>query len=952
MVIYDAVIGLLSNAFYDSIVSVMHGDPSSNAYNKALKELNKKYKLSKTKIDTFLQQEDAKEAIKKYIENKNNYEPLKNLTDEFLASFGKENFSREYANSILSTFFEKVDIEIENDPELRAYLQLYLTKQTYVTVQETNQEVNGLSLGVQELSLGIQKLDKKLDLINGNRTNHKEILIHYNPSTLPLYPEKLKQFVTENRADELRNALAYLEKHRILLLSGVGGVGKTTLARALVDFRPINVPEPFWLSFYDNQDAKLGDILEKLAIYMNAHELAAFKAGERKPGKFDVDKLTDELERRGQLWLIFDDLNIILEGQQFSDKGIELLFSSLQSNIHSAKIIITSRILPTFGNGESLIDVIEEEKKHHLYGLSENYAIDYLAKNGLDNVEPYKLGELARGVDGHPLALKLLINLVTEFGVADTLGNLNIFKEQKAETILKAKKLFDKLVGDEKELLERVSVYRGLVSMKGLEIMFTEKMSSNSVKNLIDKSLLETDHCGNYWLHPLVQEFSYDNLKNKKEVHLIAYNYYSSLPIPEKPIKKEEFLPAIEAHYHACEAEEYDLAAQMIYSSKLYNYLITWGDYTTLITLCRRLLPDDPIKDTILLNSTMKRIGDQNLECRVLGDLGLAYRFLGKPKKAIEYHKQALEISKLMKDASTEGNQLESLGIAYIYLSEHRRAIKCFQKALKIAEYIENRELEGKVLDNLGLAYRYLGETRKVIEYCEQALKIARENGDHRVEGNSLINQGVAYLYLGEPGKSFECLVQALKIYREIGYKRGEGSALGNLGLAYSYLSEPIKAIEYCEQALKIAEEIGDRRREGNNLENIGAAYIHLGKPTKAIEYCKKALKITKEIGYRLGEGEILGYMGLAYSCEGKLEKAIEHYEQALRIAREIGYKRGEGSVLGRMGSVYYLLDEPIKANEFLKEALAIGREIEDPRIISFCEEKLEEISLTTNSKK
>jgi hypothetical protein len=39
---------------------------------------------------------------------------------------------------------------------------------------------------------------------------------HYNPSTLPEYSEWLKQFVTENRSNELRKALTYLGKQKIL----------------------------------------------------------------------------------------------------------------------------------------------------------------------------------------------------------------------------------------------------------------------------------------------------------------------------------------------------------------------------------------------------------------------------------------------------------------------------------------------------------------------------------------------------------------------------------------------------------------------------------------------------------------------------------------------------------------------------------------------------------------
>ena len=140
-------------------------------------------------------------------------------------------------------------------------------------------------------------------------------------------------------------------------------MGKSTLARALVDLRPVNVPDPFWFDFNQNQSAKLGDILEKLASYLKAPEIASFKDERREPGKLDIDKLTGEFQRRSEVWIIFDDLSTILEDQHFADDGIKLLFSSLRHNTHNAKVIVTSRTLPIFENGEKLIDVVENEDK-------------------------------------------------------------------------------------------------------------------------------------------------------------------------------------------------------------------------------------------------------------------------------------------------------------------------------------------------------------------------------------------------------------------------------------------------------------------------------------------------------------------------------------------------------------------------------------------------------------
>jgi tetratricopeptide (TPR) repeat protein len=298
-------------------------------------------------------------------------------------------------------------------------------------------------------------------------------------------------------------------------------------------------------------------------------------------------------------------------------------------------------------------------------------------------------------VDGHPLALKLLVKLVKDYGAADILSDLSRYQEEKEDTIKKARKLFDKLAGGEKELLEYISVYREPVGIEGIKVMLRENVPKTAVDKLMNKSLLETDHNGSYWLHSLVQEFSYDDLKNKKEAHMIAYNYYKNMDIPKSLTKKEDLQPAIEAHYHACKAGEYDLAADIIWEFNLHSFLDLWGNQITLIEIYEKLLPKDHFKAEPIVK-------DKQVHGSILGNLGLAYSALGDSKKAIEYYEQALKIDLEIGDRRGEGADLGNLGLAYSDLGDAKKAIEFLKESLAIGKSIEDP---------------------RIISLCEQKLK-------------------------------------------------------------------------------------------------------------------------------------------------------------------------------------------------------------------------------------
>jgi tetratricopeptide (TPR) repeat protein len=105
-------------------------------------------------------------------------------------------------------------------------------------------------------------------------------------------------------------------------------------------------------------------------------------------------------------------------------------------------------------------------------------------------------------------------------------------------------------------------------------------------------------------------------------------------------------------------AKEYDKAFHIIFDNNLVELLDRWGNYSLLIDIYSKMLPEDHFGDEILLENK----GEHSI---ILGNLGNAYSNLGDPRKAIEYYEQALKIDKEMEDRQGEGVWLGNLGLAY-----------------------------------------------------------------------------------------------------------------------------------------------------------------------------------------------------------------------------------------------------------------------------------------------
>jgi tetratricopeptide (TPR) repeat protein len=404
--------------------------------------------------------------------------------------------------------------------------------------------------------------------------------------------------------------------------------------------------------------------------------------------------------------------------------------------------------------------------------------------------------------------------------------------------------------------------------------------AESTVRRLRRTSLLEQvklrtaeDMVGHDTIHPATAQFVVrrfgDDPELRRETHRRVGNYYTA-GAKVSPYIVEN----LEAGYHLFQAGDYDRAYDMLGSAS--DWLRHHGRVREGLQVLEPFLAE-----TVRHAMTPDRVGQS------LGSVGLAYHSLGQVQRAISYYEQRLAIAREIGDRRGVATFLGNLGLAFKYVGQVDRAIDYYARTLDIWRAIGDRQGEGNALGNLGIAYTDMGQVDRAIGYYEQALDILHQIGDRVGEGSVLGNLGLAYKDMGQVDRAVGYYVQQLVICREIDDRLGEGNALGNIGIAYKDLGEVDRAIRYFEHALLIAREIDDRQGEGNSMGNLGTAYARLGEVDRAIGYFEHALLIAREIDDRQGEGNSMGNLGAAYARLGEMDRAIGCYEQALRIGQQ-----------------------------------------------------------------
>jgi len=256
------------------------------------------------------------------------------------------------------------------------------------------------------------------------------------------------------------------------------------------------------------------------------------------------------------------------------------------------------------------------------------------------------------------------------------------------------------------------------------------------------------------------------------------------------------------------------------------------------------------------------------------------------------------------------------------------------EESLALARRLKSRSSEGYLLMNQALLRVFDGENDEALAQMNAVLAIAREIGDRDLEGRAFMGMGMLEEHRSRFDAAMAHLGEALRVYRLEGNLKMEASVHFTIGATWSHRLQFGRARQATEQARAIFRKIGDRAGEGYVLVNLGAIYLNAGQLEEAERSTTAGLRLDGAKGRRRFESQALFNLGLIALERGDTRLAEQQLLEAIALYEEFGDRRHRARCLCFVAAAEANLGRTEEARRSLDEARAFFEQLGDEVVL------------------
>lgn len=685
-----------------------------------------------------------------------------------------------------------------------------------------------------------------------------------------LPPEKspmVQGFV--GRQEQLFHYRYQLENKHLASISGMPGIGKSTLAATLINWLEWPQAKCFWYTFRGMEGIE--DLIWRLADFLAWHGRSDFRqmlaTDNAPPPLLLLDSILYTLSGSDYL-LCFDDFH---RAEQTDIANA--LWQACQPYLAagSLKVMLISRQHPR---------VLGPTEIMSLTGLSlqETKELLYQHEVVLDDEQCATLYSLTQG---NPQLLTLAIHMLQSG------GGLAGLIEQIASTVSVEQYILHEIDShisqDERSVMQAISALGDYPASKTCIESVAQKYNLTGLLNsLVVRNLVTTTGSNGstlYSQHSMVQQFYYQSLgtAERDALHRRAGQYFRS--------SEADLLKAAN---HYAKANEVDETVALLTGENGLG-LIRSGQSQAVMQLLDTLALEERIDLSVpelrlpinLIKATVHRTRGTFTEAQTL-------------------------LEELAKEKCSDQDQAQiayELGLIYSRQSQYLKALSAFQKVLDTPDAFVDHTGLARLHDSLGWAYRGIDEIDRARTHFEIGHQESIAADDLYTTCDTNLGLGLLDWQLGRLDEAEQRFTTSQALLEESGFVWAEANAFNNLALIYCEKEEFEQAIDYFDKAAELFERVG--KIDGLIIvhNNLGELHFIIEAYGEAAQNFTQATTLARQTQNDLQICISCCGIATCMVAQGNLHDAETHILEAKKIAYKHEY-------LPRLGICYRVYGE------------------------------------------
>ncbi|MCL2361949.1 MAG: tetratricopeptide repeat protein [Defluviitaleaceae bacterium] len=714
----------------------------------------------------------------------------------------QENSIRNRVRDVIPKF-EIGIIEIQSVPRNKDEFDRLkqLTSYTQKRLDEILQYIKKAGINYYKIKLDPETYhgDVTLSHEDQNENDYQNIVIR--PTSAPNNSPDIPHYLTaqappindefsyrDDMVEELNKAIK--QNKKLALISGLGGIGKTTIAKALYHQIKDEYKHVAWVEY---QHSIKDSLLSSFILFDGVEITERYRSIE----KFLLEATRDTI-------IFIDNVS----GNDY--EGVSFI-ERLDINV-----VLTSRASNIGYFTEFPVDFLSEEQCINIfykyYKLDKARAQEEAIRKLVKLVKCHTLSVelLARAASKPGYSLEMLAADLEEKGFEYPIGLRSIRTHHTAvsKTIAGHLKTLFELVSvndEEKRILINFSAMPS-VEIPG-EVETWLGCTTDDIVGLTELGWLTTSDIG-YEMHPIIKEairLQYKNVEYKDFESIIRYmssdKYINATDIYTKVRARLNIAESIASYFEDVEKEEIALLfnniAIVCSSQGDYPKALEWNQKD--LKICEKVLGLEHPNTATTYNN-----------------IAAVYDKQGDYPKALEWNQKALKIREKVLGLKHPDTAATYNNIAGVYKSQgdYPKALERYQKALKIFEKVLGLEHPNTATtyNNIAAVYDDQGDYPKALEWYRKALKIREKvlGLEHPTAATTYNNIAVVYDNQGDYPKALEWHQKALKIKEKVlGLEHpSTATTYNNIAVVYDSQGDYPKALEWYQKALKTREKV------------------------------------------------------------------------------------------------------------------------------------------------